>query len=124
MLLRRYERRNSSERSALTISTRPSSWARPTALGVEVTARHTAIVAVTARCASSHGYQRNPMLRTDCREAIEAFVSGDPARLRGLPPGCTLADLEVKDGWLRGQLGETISTPVIRELREGKLVAR
>ena len=46
---------------------------------------------------------------TDCRTAIAAFATADPARVTGLPRGCTLADvareLTSLDASSRGSLG-------------------
>jgi hypothetical protein len=75
-------------------------------------------VVLVAGCAPPHPIERKPMGRTECREAIEGFVSGDAARLRALPAGCTLADVSAVvppvEGEARGELGEQIRTPTLR----------
>lgn len=64
------------------------------------------------------------MVRSDCRDAIEAFVNGDFARVHGLPAGCGLAELravlEPSAGEANGNLGEPTSPRTIRYFHSAK----
>ena len=52
-----------------------------------------ALVLAIASC-SSHGNDKKVTMSTnECRAAVEAFASGDPKRLRGLPANCSLDDI-------------------------------
>jgi hypothetical protein len=70
-------------------------------------------LAFVAACGTPHpkGAQ---MGRQDCRQAIAAFVHGDPATFRGLPDGCTAADVDLVAGSATGYLGEPTSSRTIR----------
>jgi hypothetical protein len=77
-----------------------------------------AVLVLAAGCPAPTPIERKPMGRTECREAIEGFMSGDAARLRALPADCTLADASAVvpplAGEARGELGEQIRTPTLR----------
>lgn len=62
---------------------------------------------------------------TDCRAAIAAFASADPAQIRGLPATCTLADvsdvLTSLDASSRGALGPNSGPFDVRYYKSEKL---
>jgi hypothetical protein len=78
-----------------------------------------AIVLAIAACS----HPANPRPMTPCEDAIEGFLSGDPARLRGLPADCTLPDAFDRLGF-SALLGEPGTGYDVHRSKRGKLNAR